>query len=200
MLLAIRGCPRAGAERMDKRNRTASRRRTARRAALGISQRRAAMKWKAPARKWTMRLSSRCPPAGAGHRERQVGGHSRRLLDTDRGERGRDAGSRDRAFQHRRGPASLSCRIPGPKPQLPVLLVSVAGLAARLPAAGPDHAHGKEDPDLFRIASGIEDLARRIAWTWLELWERKHRKMGEILRAILEDERAYWSSVYRRET
>ena len=75
----------------------------------------------------------------------------------------------------------------------------MAGLAARLLAAGPDHAHGKESPDLFRIASEIDDLARCIAWTWLELWEREHRKMGEILHAILEDERAYWSSVYRRE-
>ena len=88
---------------------------------------------------------------------------------------------------------------PGPSHKLPVLLVSKAGLATRLPAAGPGHGHGKEDPDLFRIASEIDELARRIAWTWLELWEREHRKMGEILRAILEDERAYWSSVYRRE-
>ena len=87
---------------------------------------------------------------------------------------------------------------PGPSHKLPVLLVSKAGLATRLLAAGPDHAHGKEDPDLFRIASGIDDLARCIAWTWLELWEREHRKMGAILHAILEDERAYWSSVYRR--
>lgn len=88
---------------------------------------------------------------------------------------------------------------PGPSHRLPVLLVSVAGLATRLLAAGPDHAHGKESPDLFRIASEIDALERCIAWTWLELWERKHREMGEILRAILEDERAYWSSVYRRE-
>ncbi len=88
---------------------------------------------------------------------------------------------------------------PGPSHKLPVLLVSKAGLATRLLAAGPDHAHGKESPDLFRIASGIDDLARCIAWTWLELWEREHRKMGEILHAILEGERAYWSSVYRRE-
>ena len=88
---------------------------------------------------------------------------------------------------------------PGPSHKLPVLLVSKAGLATRLQAAGPDQAHGKEDPDLFRIAREIDELARSIAWTWLELWERKHREMGEILRAILEDERAYWSSVYRRE-
>ena len=87
---------------------------------------------------------------------------------------------------------------PGPSHKLPVLLVSMAGLATL--AAGPDHAHGKEDPDLFRIASEIDDLERCIAWTWLELWEREHREMGEILHAILEDERAYWSSVYRRET
>ena len=89
---------------------------------------------------------------------------------------------------------------PGPSHKLPVLLVSMTGLASRLRTAGPDHTHGQESPDLFRIASRIDDLARRIAWTWLELWEREHRKMGEILRAILEDERAYWSSVNRRET
>ena len=89
---------------------------------------------------------------------------------------------------------------PGPSHKLPVLLVSVAGLATRLLAVGPDYAHGKESPDLFRIASEIDELARRVAWTWLELWEREHREMGEILRAILEDERAYWSSLYRRET
>ena len=88
---------------------------------------------------------------------------------------------------------------PGPSHKLPILLVSKAGLATRLPAAGPDHGHGKESPDLFRIASEIDELARRIAWTWLELWEREHREMGQILRAILEEERAYWPSVYRRE-
>ena len=88
---------------------------------------------------------------------------------------------------------------PGPSHKLPVLLVSKAGLATRLLAAGPDRAHGKEDPDLFRIAREIDELARSIAWTWLELWEREHREMGEILRALLEDERAYWSSVYRSE-
>ncbi len=88
---------------------------------------------------------------------------------------------------------------PGPSHKLPVLLVSKAGLATRLQAAGPDQAHGKEDPDLFRIAKEIDELARSIAWTWLELWEREHRQMGQILRAILEEERAYWSSVYRRE-
>ena len=88
---------------------------------------------------------------------------------------------------------------PGPSHKLPVLLVSKTGLATRRLAAGPDQAHGKEDPDLFRIAREIDELARCIAWTWLELWEREHRAMGEILRALLEDERAYWSSVYRRE-
>ncbi len=77
---------------------------------------------------------------------------------------------------------------------------AVIELLSPLLAAGPDHAHGKENPDLFRIASEIDDLARCIAWMWLELWEREHREMGEILHAILEDERAYWSSVYRRET
>ncbi|MCY4116440.1 MAG: hypothetical protein OXF55_06035 [Caldilineaceae bacterium] len=88
---------------------------------------------------------------------------------------------------------------PGPSHKLPVLLVSTAGLSSRLRTAGPDRAHGKENPDLFRIAREIDDLERCIAWSWLELWERHHRKMGEILRAILEDERAYWSSVYRSE-
>lgn len=88
---------------------------------------------------------------------------------------------------------------PGPSHKLPVLLVSMAGLASRLRTAGPDRGRGKENPDLFRIAGEIDDLARRIAWTWLELWERHHRQMGEILRAILEDERAYLSSAYRRE-
>lgn len=88
---------------------------------------------------------------------------------------------------------------PGPSHSLPVLLVSTAGLASRLRTAGPDRAPGKENPDLCRIAGEIDDLARRIAWTWLELWERHHRQMGEILRAILEDEQAYLSSAYRRE-
>ena len=88
---------------------------------------------------------------------------------------------------------------PGPSHKLPVLLVSKAGLATRLGTAGPDRAYGKEDPDLFRIASEIDELARSIAWRWLELWELKHRQMGEILRAILEEERAYWSSVNRSE-
>ena len=88
---------------------------------------------------------------------------------------------------------------PGPSHKLPVLLVSTACLASRLRTAGPDRAHGKENPDLFRIAREIDDLERCIAGTWLELWERHHRKMGEILRAILEDERANWSSGYRSE-
>ena len=87
---------------------------------------------------------------------------------------------------------------PGPGHTLPVLLVSMAGLASRLRTAGPDRAHGKEDPDVFQIAREIDDLERCIAWTWLELWERHHRAMGEILRAILEDERAYLSSAFRR--
>ncbi len=89
---------------------------------------------------------------------------------------------------------------PGPSHKLPVLLVSKAGLATRRQAKlALTSAHGKEDPDLFRIAKEIDELARSIAWTWLELWEREHRQMGQILRAILEEERAYWSSVYRRE-
>ena len=88
---------------------------------------------------------------------------------------------------------------PDPSHKLPVLPVSKAGLAKRQPAAGPDQAHGKEDPDLFRIASKIDELASCVAWTWLELWERKHRQMGQILCAILEEERAHWSSVYRSE-
>ena len=88
---------------------------------------------------------------------------------------------------------------PGPSHKLPVLVVSTAGLASRLRTAGPDRAHGKENPDLFRIASEIDDLERCITWTWLELWERHHRTMGEILRAILEDERACLSSAYRSE-
>ena len=88
---------------------------------------------------------------------------------------------------------------PGLSHKLPVLLVSMAGLATHLRTAGLDHAHGKGNLDLFRIAGEIDDLARRLAWTWLELWERERRAMGEILRALLEDERAYWSSVYRGE-
>lgn len=88
---------------------------------------------------------------------------------------------------------------PGPSHKLPVLLVSTADLASRLRTAGPDRARGKENPDLFRIAREIDDLERCIAWTRLELWERHHRKTGEILRAILKDERAYWSSAYRSE-
>lgn len=88
---------------------------------------------------------------------------------------------------------------PGPSHKLPVLLVSTADLASRLRTAGPDRARGKENPDLFRIAREIDDLERCIAWTRLELWERHHRKTGEILRAILKDERAYWSSAYKSE-
>lgn len=88
---------------------------------------------------------------------------------------------------------------PGPSHKLPVLLVSTAGLASRLRAAGPDRAHGKKNPDLVRIASEIDDLERCIAWTWLELWERHHRAMGGILRAIVEYEQAYLSSAYRSE-
>ena len=88
---------------------------------------------------------------------------------------------------------------PGPSHKLPVLLVSAAGLASRLRTAALDRGRGKENPDLFRIAGEIDDLERCIAWTWLELWERHHRQMGEVLRAILEDERAYLSSAYRSE-
>lgn len=88
---------------------------------------------------------------------------------------------------------------PGPSHKLPVLLFSTAGLASRLRTAGSARAHGKKNPDLFRIASEIDDLERCIAWTWLELWERHHRAMGGILRAILEDEQAYLSSAYRSE-
>ena len=49
---------------------------------------------------------------------------------------------------------------PGPSHKLPVLFFSTAGLASRLRTAGPDRAHGKENPDLFRIAREIDDLER----------------------------------------
>lgn len=52
---------------------------------------------------------------------------------------------------------------------------------------------GAEAPG--RVAGESGDLDRCIAWAFLELWEQKHRAMGEILRAILEEERAYWSTV-----
>ena len=87
---------------------------------------------------------------------------------------------------------------PGLSHKLPVLLVSTVGLASRLRTTGPERAHGKKNPDLLRIAREIDDLESCIAWTWLELWGRHHRAIGEILRAILEDERAYLSSAYRR--
>ena len=65
----------------------------------------------------------------------------------------------------------------GPSHKLPVLRVCTGAKALR------------------QIASDLRDLDRGIAWTFLELWEQKHRAMGEILHAILEEERAYWSTV-----
>lgn len=49
--------------------------------------------------------------------------------------------------------------------------------------------------ELRRITSELGDLDKCIAWAYLELWEQQHRAMGETLRAILEEERAYWSTV-----
>ncbi|MCY4071995.1 MAG: hypothetical protein OXG60_11920 [Chloroflexi bacterium] len=65
----------------------------------------------------------------------------------------------------------------GPSHKLPVLRVCTGAKALR------------------EIASELRDLDRCIAWAFLELWEQKHRAMGEILHAILEEERAYWSTV-----
>ena len=65
----------------------------------------------------------------------------------------------------------------GPSDKLPVLRVRTGAKALR------------------QIAGELCDLDRCIAWAFLELWEQKHRAMGEILHAILEEERAYWSTV-----
>ena len=65
----------------------------------------------------------------------------------------------------------------GPSHRLPVLRVGTGAQALR------------------RIASELGDLDKCIAWAYLELWEQRHRAMGETLRAILEEERAYWSTV-----
>ena len=65
----------------------------------------------------------------------------------------------------------------GPSHRLPVLRVRTGAKALR------------------RIASELGDLDKCIAWAYLELWEQQHRAMGETLRAILEEERAYWSTV-----
>ena len=89
---------------------------------------------------------------------------------------------------------------PGPSHKLPVLLVSKAGLATRRREAGPDRAHGKEDPDYSgsqERSMNWQGASRGRGWN---CGSGKHRQMGEILRAILEDERAYLSSVYRRGT
>lgn len=65
----------------------------------------------------------------------------------------------------------------GPSHRLPVLRVRTGTKALR------------------RIARELGDLDRCIAWAFLEVWEQWHRAMGEKLRAILEEEQAYWSTV-----
>ena len=65
----------------------------------------------------------------------------------------------------------------GPSHELPVLRVDTGAKA------------------LIQIATESGDLDKCIAWAYLELWEQVHRAMGETLRAILEEERAYWSTV-----
>ncbi len=65
----------------------------------------------------------------------------------------------------------------GPSHELPVLRVRTGAKA------------------LKQIANELGDLDKCIAWAYLELWEQAHRAMGETLRAILEEERAYWSTV-----
>ena len=65
----------------------------------------------------------------------------------------------------------------GPSHRLPVLRVRTGAQALRL------------------ITSELGDLDKCIAWAYLELWEQRHRALGETLRAILEEERAYWSTV-----
>lgn len=65
----------------------------------------------------------------------------------------------------------------GPSHELPVLRLRTGAKALR------------------QIATELGDPDKCIAWAYLELWERAHRAMGEILRAILEEERAYWSTV-----
>lgn len=61
----------------------------------------------------------------------------------------------------------------GPSHELPVLRVRTGAKALR------------------QIATELDDLDKCIAWAYLELWEQQHRAKGEILRAILEEERAY---------
>jgi len=65
----------------------------------------------------------------------------------------------------------------GPSHELPVLRVRAGAKALR------------------QIAAELGDLDKCIAWAYLELWEQAHRAMGEILHAILEEERAYWATV-----
>ena len=65
----------------------------------------------------------------------------------------------------------------GPSHELPVLRVRTGAKA------------------LKQIATELGDLDKCIAWAYLELWEQEHRAKGETLRAILEEERAYWSTV-----
>ena len=67
----------------------------------------------------------------------------------------------------------------GPSHELPVLRVRTGAKALR------------------QIATELDDLDICLAWAYLELWEQQHRAKGEILRAILEEERAYWSTVRR---
>lgn len=65
----------------------------------------------------------------------------------------------------------------GPSHELPVLRVRTGAKALR------------------QIASELSDPDKCIAWAFLDLWEEHHRAMGETLRAILEEEKAYWSTV-----
>jgi len=198
--LAIRGCPLAGAERMGKRNRTANPRRTERRAALRHITEESGHEVECARAQVDDAVIELLSPLLAQAVE------SGKPVDIPGGywirAEVKEVATLAAGIGHSNTGAGVLVSLavsPGLSHKLPVLLVSMAGLAARLRTAGLDHAPGKENPDLFRIESEIDDLARRIAWTWLELWEREHRAMGEILRAILEDERAYWSSVNRRE-
>ena len=199
--MAIWGCPLAGAERMGERNRTANPRRTKRRAALRHITEESGHEVESARAQVDDAVIELLSPLLAQAIE------SGKPVDIPGGywiwAEVKEAATLAAGIGHSNTGAGVLVSLavsPGPSHKLPVLLVSMAGLATRLMTAGLDHAHGKENPDVFQIASEIDDLARCIAWTWLELWERDHREMGGILRAILEDERACWSSVYRRES
>ncbi|MDE0462105.1 MAG: hypothetical protein OXH93_06850 [Caldilineaceae bacterium] len=198
--LGIRGCPLAGAERMGKRDRSANPRRTERRAALRHITEESGHEVECARTQADDAAIELLSPllaqaVDSGKPVDIPGGYWIRAEV-------KEVATLAAGIGHANTGAGVLVSLaasPGPSHKLPVLLVSAAGLETRLRTAALDRGRGKENTDLVRIAGEIDDLERRVAWTWLELWERHHRQMGGILRAILEDERAYLSSAYRRE-